>query len=113
MRVSKAEIENQLGGRVTSFAYPYAFPSSHTDFVGRLGRLLQDTGYDCCVTTDIGIAGAATDAFAIPRLPANSDDDAPLLEAKLNGAYDWMGMPQRWFKKLKQWKRPVGKASPA
>lgn len=108
VRASKNEIEQQLGERVSSFAYPYAFPSSRPDFVGRLSRLLQDAGYECCVTTDIGIAGAASDLFAIPRLPVNGDDDARLLEAKLEGGYDWMAAPQRWFKVLKQWRRSGG-----
>ena len=113
VRVSKSEIEQRLGERVISFAYPYAFPSLRTDFVGRLGRLLRDTGYECCVTTDIGSASAASDAFAIPRLPVNGDDDVNLLEAKLDGGYDWMAAPQRLFKTLKQWRRFRGGINPS
>jgi peptidoglycan/xylan/chitin deacetylase (PgdA/CDA1 family) len=110
LRVSKAEIEQRLGERVVSFAYPYAFPSSRPDFVSRLGGLLRDAGYECCATTDIGTASAASNPFAIPRLPVNGDDDAKLLQAKLDGSYDWMAAPQGWFKALKQWKRSRGAA---
>lgn len=102
VRDSKAEIEQQLGIRVTSFAYPYAFPRARRFFVSRLGRLLRETGYECCVTTDIGRANAGTGLFAIPRLPVNGSDDVRLFKAKLHGAYDWLAVPQRVFKMLKR-----------
>jgi len=102
VRDSKTEIEQRLGVRVTSFAYPYAFPRANRDFASRLGQLLRETGYECCVTTDIGRADAGTNLFAIPRLPANGSDDTKLLKAKLDGAYDWLAVPQRLFKMLKR-----------
>ncbi|MFZ2639449.1 MAG: polysaccharide deacetylase family protein [Verrucomicrobiia bacterium] len=102
VRDSKNEIEQHLGVRVTSFAYPYAFPRANRDFASRLGRLLRETGYECCVTTDIGRAHGNTDRFAIPRLPANGSDDQALFKAKLDGAYDWLSVPQRLFKTLKR-----------
>lgn len=102
VRDSKAEIEQRLGARVTSFAYPYAFPRAQRVFVNRLSRLLRETGYESCVTTDIGRASAGTDLFAIPRLPVNDCDDAELLKSKLDGAYDWLAAPQRAFKALKR-----------
>lgn len=102
VRESKAEIEQRLGVRVTSFAYPYAFPRALRVFVSRFGQLLRETGYESCVTTDIGRASGGTDLFAIPRLPVNDCDDAELLKAKLDGAYDWLAAPQRAFKALKR-----------
>lgn len=102
VRDSKNEIEQHLGVRVTSFSYPYAFPRANRDFASRLGRLLWETGYECCVTTDIGRAHGNTDRFAIPRLPANGSDDQALFKAKLDGAYDWLSVPQRLFKTLKR-----------
>lgn len=102
LRDSKAEIERQLGAPVTAFAYPYAFPRAEREFVGRLWQLLREAGYESCVTTDIGRAGAGTNLLAIPRLPANDCDDAALLRAKLAGAYDWLAVPQRAFKALKR-----------
>lgn len=102
VRDSKNEIEQHLGVRVTSFAYPYAFPRANRDFTSRLGRLLRETGYECCVTTDIGRACGRTDRFAIPRLPANGSDDEAFFKAKLDGAYDWLSVPQRLFKTIKR-----------
>ncbi|MBI5685378.1 MAG: polysaccharide deacetylase family protein [Verrucomicrobia bacterium] len=102
VRDSKTEIEQRLGARVTAFAYPYAFPRAQRELVGRLRRLLCETGYESCVTTDIGRASAGTDLFAVPRLPMNDCDDAELLKAKLAGAYDWLAVPQRAFKTLKR-----------
>lgn len=102
VRDSKAEIERRLGARVTAFAYPYAFPRAEREFVNRLCRFLRETGYESCVTTDIGRASAGTNLFAIPRLPANDCDDAKLLKAKLAGGYDWLAAPQRAFKALKR-----------
>ena len=102
VRDSKADIEQRLGVRVVSFAYPYAFPRAQREFVSRLSRFLRETGYESCVTTDIGRASAGTDLFGIPRLPANDCDDARLLKAKLAGAYDWLAAPQRAFKTLKR-----------
>lgn len=106
VRDSKIEIEQRLGARVAAFAYPYAFPRAERNFVGRLCRLLSETGYESCVTTDIGRASASTDLFAIPRLPMNDCDDAELLKAKLDGAYDWLAAPQRAFKTLKRLMSP-------
>jgi peptidoglycan/xylan/chitin deacetylase (PgdA/CDA1 family) len=102
VRDSKAEIESQLGVRVTAFANPYAFPRAEREFVARLRGLLLEAGYESCVTTDIGRAGADTDLLAIPRLPMNDCDDAALLRAKLDGAYDWLAAPQRAVKAVKR-----------
>jgi len=99
---SKAQIEAGIGDRVRSFAYPYAFPQSRRDFVGRLKDLLMAGGYETCVTTQIGRHRSGTDPLQIKRLPVNAGDDDKLFQAKLEGGYDWLALPQRMVKKFKR-----------
>lgn len=97
---SKTEIEEHLQTSVDTFAYPYAFPQAQRTFVSALRQLLQRTGYRCCLTTEIGLAGRRSDPFALKRIPVNSFDDAALFGAKLAGAYDWLALPQAITKRL-------------
>jgi peptidoglycan/xylan/chitin deacetylase (PgdA/CDA1 family) len=99
---SKEQIEDELGERVNDFAYPYAFPQQDRPFAVRFSALLKAQGYDTCVTTMIGRARAGDDPFRLKRLPLNDWDDDVLLAAKLNGAYDWLALPQDVFKRAKQ-----------
>ncbi|MGB7769554.1 MAG: polysaccharide deacetylase family protein [Verrucomicrobiia bacterium] len=98
---SKKKLEQELGGTVTSFAYPYAFPQQDRRFTVAFKKLLQEQGYRHCVTTMIGRVRAGDDLFSLKRLPVNNCDDKPLLLAKLNGAYDWLAYPQSWFKSVR------------
>jgi len=91
---SKRTIEDELGGPVTSFAYPYAFPQTDADFKAQLRNSLQKAGYDNGVCTVIGRATPNSDPFFMERLPVNSGDDTQFFVAKLNGAYDWMAKVQ-------------------
>jgi peptidoglycan/xylan/chitin deacetylase (PgdA/CDA1 family) len=88
---SKKTIEEKLGGEVDSFAYPYAFPQTDTDFRSMLRDLLLQAGYRNGVCTIVGLARSKSDPFFMERLPVNSCDDGALFQAKLAGAYDWIG----------------------
>ncbi|MGI8965576.1 MAG: polysaccharide deacetylase family protein, partial [Limisphaerales bacterium] len=101
LRESKREIEDQLGTPVTSFAYPFAFPQADRIFVGRFRDALIETGYSCCLTTEVGLVHPGDDALRLKRLPVNSEDDIRLFRAKLEGGYDWLRIPQWTFKKLR------------
>jgi peptidoglycan/xylan/chitin deacetylase (PgdA/CDA1 family) len=101
LKESKATIESELGQPVRSFAYPYAFPSADRAFVKVFVETLKETGYDCGVTTKIGLTKTNDDPFTLKRLPANSADDEALFLAKLAGAYDWLAWPQENFKAMK------------
>ena len=103
IKVSKQDMEQQLGERVTTFAYPYAYPRSDGAYVSRLSALLRESGYECCVTTRVGRARQGDSPCTLKRLPANSLDDDRLFEAKLAGAYDWVGPAQHGFKTLQRW----------
>jgi peptidoglycan/xylan/chitin deacetylase (PgdA/CDA1 family) len=91
---SKETIEQKLGCSVDSFAYPYAFPQTDTEFKKMLGDSLQGAGYQNGVCTVVGRANRRSQRFFLERLPVNSCDDASLFQAKLSGAYDWIGISQ-------------------
>jgi peptidoglycan/xylan/chitin deacetylase (PgdA/CDA1 family) len=98
---SKSEIENELQRTVTSFAYPYAFPETNPSFRKKLRGILEETGYQCGVSTIIGKANASGDRFFLRRLPVNSFDDGKLFQAKLDGGYDWMHAIQYMAKRIR------------
>jgi peptidoglycan/xylan/chitin deacetylase (PgdA/CDA1 family) len=102
---SKLKIEHELGIGASSFAYPYAFPQSDTEFVNLLRNRIQVAGYTNGVCTTIGRAKWCDDRFFLKRLPVNSCDDEALFEAKILGAYDWVSTPQLWGKIAKSWLR--------
>jgi peptidoglycan/xylan/chitin deacetylase (PgdA/CDA1 family) len=99
---SKNELENRLGEPATDFAYPFAFPQSDRAFVEGFRSILAETGYACCATTEIGRAHAGDDPYRLKRLPANSLDDRAFFRAKLEGAYDWLALPQALSKRVRR-----------
>lgn len=101
LRDSKMEMETQMGGRVTTFAYPFAFPQAKRSFVQKFGDALVENGYRCCLTTEVGRARPGDNVYRLKRLPMNSDDDMNLFRAKLEGGYDWLAVPQAMVKKVK------------
>ena len=101
-RESRAELGNQLGQPVNSFAYPCTFPEANRAYYGRLRETLMASGYRSCVTTIASRVAKNDDAYTLRRLPMNGADDPALLLAKLEGAYDWMEPAQRSFKRVKR-----------
>ncbi len=102
LRDSRAEIEQQIGEPVSTFAYPYAFPQGNRPFARNFRDLLIQSGYGCCLTTEIGRVKAGDDPYRLKRLPVNSLDDRPLLQAKLEGGYDWLAAAQAAAKSIKK-----------
>ncbi|HWP85971.1 MAG TPA: polysaccharide deacetylase family protein [Terriglobia bacterium] len=98
---SQDAIEQELGAPVRAFSYPYAFPETNREFTRRLRELLVKCGYDHGVSTILGTAGSESDPYFLPRLPVNSGDDPALLQAKLEGGYDWLHSLQYWLKMAK------------
>jgi peptidoglycan/xylan/chitin deacetylase (PgdA/CDA1 family) len=99
---SRRTIEDKTGCAIDTFAYPYAFPQTDEPFKARLRQILQESGYRYGVCTRIGRAGAASDPLFLERLPVNSADDPALLEAKMAGAYDWVGGLQSLAKRIRK-----------
>jgi peptidoglycan/xylan/chitin deacetylase (PgdA/CDA1 family) len=104
---SRQTIEEKTGSAVDSFAYPYAFPQTDKSFKAMLRGTLEECGYRFGVCTRIGRAGVTSDPLFLERLPVNSADDPALLEAKMAGAYDWVGGLQSLAKRIR---RPGAKA---
>ena len=109
LRDSKAAIEQRLRSTVTAFAYPYAFPQAQRDFVPRFCQTLKKAGYESCATTEVGRVRPGDSLLSLKRLPINEADDAPLLRAKLEGAYDWLAIPQASAKVVRKLasRRPI------
>ena len=96
---SKETIEQKLGESVSNFSYPFAFPEEDSRFKRFLVDVLGNIGFENGVSSIIGRAEPDKNQFFLPRLPMNSWDDAKLLQAKLEGGYDWMHWPQ-WLHKF-------------
>ena len=69
LRDSKDQLEQQLAEKVTTFAYPYAFPQGDQDFAGAFRSLLVRAGYTCCATTEIGRVKAGMTPFVCGGCP--------------------------------------------
>ncbi len=65
VKESKRIIEDQLGTKVDTFAYPNGKKEDYNQVVK---KILQEEGYQCAVTTIPGINTEASDPFALKRL---------------------------------------------
>jgi peptidoglycan/xylan/chitin deacetylase (PgdA/CDA1 family) len=99
---SKSEIELHLQDKISAFSYPFAFPQADEKFCLRFRKVLISAGYQTCVTTEIGSSFEGDDPYCLRRLPVNEADDLALLAAKIEGAYDWLAVPQHAYKNLKR-----------
>jgi len=59
-------------------------------------------GYESSVSTQIGRHQPGADLMQIKRLPVNSEDDVRLFQAKLEGGYDWLALPQHLSKSVRR-----------
>jgi peptidoglycan/xylan/chitin deacetylase (PgdA/CDA1 family) len=100
---SRQVIEDGLGTPITSFSYPFAFPEADRGLVAYLEDALQRHGYQNGVSTVIGTAGPTHSRYFLPRIPVNTYDDLDLFQAKVEGGYDWMHVPQSIYKMI--WRR--------
>jgi peptidoglycan/xylan/chitin deacetylase (PgdA/CDA1 family) len=100
VKKSKEVIEDRITQPVDSFSYPYAFPQEDGGFKKNMRNLLERCGYKQGVTTIIGRSRKGDNCFLLKRLPLSSDDDLRLFKAKLEGGYDWLINPQRFYKFL-------------
>ena len=91
---SKETIEQNIGAPVDAFSYPFSFPEEDTNFTRFLEDLLNNLGFEYGVSTILGRARGKSNRFFLPRLPVNSWDDRMLLQAKVEGGYDWLHLPQ-------------------
>ena len=97
---SKKIIEDNIGREVTFFSYPFAYPENNKEFTATAKRFLEESGYVCGVTTLIGTTLPGDDPFCLRRIPVNGKDDLFFLRAKIEGAYDWLRLPQYLYKRF-------------
>jgi peptidoglycan/xylan/chitin deacetylase (PgdA/CDA1 family) len=68
-------------------AYAYPFGSSRLgDVPADYEHAVRAAGYELAVTTDLGLATAASNPFRLPRIEAHQVDSARVLRAKLHGS---------------------------
>jgi len=103
VKESKIEIQSRLGEVVETFSYPLAFPEERGNFLKKYFGILERCGYRFGLTTIIGRVGKGDNLLALKRLPVNDHDDTALFKAKLEGAYDWVHVPQYLRKKCFGW----------
>lgn len=99
---SKKIIEDKTGVPVVSFSNPYRLPFEERKTVEFLTDCLRGAGYRYAVSTMIGIARSLDNGFFLNRLPMNDDDDERLFIAKLEGAYNWVNIPQYLIRTAKK-----------
>lgn len=95
---SKDEIEAKLGVRLSTFAYPFAFPQEDPGFIRRIETILKKAEIPIGVTTRIGYHASSDPLFFVKRIPANTHDDPGFFQAKLDGGYDWLS-PMQYAKR--------------
>lgn len=72
----REQLESMIGGKVTAFAYPNGVPA--LDFGPEHVEMVRRAGYTCAVTTDKGVATAATSLLQIPRFTPWGPSDAKM-----------------------------------
>jgi len=68
LRDSRSYLEDLLGARVTSFAYPNGKPGR--DFDAAHVLLARQSGFECALSTAWGYADSRSDVFQLPRVRA-------------------------------------------
>ena len=76
---SKGLLEDHLGKKVLSFAYPFGYHTASTR------RQVQEAGYTSACAVKHAMSLVMTDPFSLARLMVRSDTDADALAALLDG----------------------------
>lgn len=85
---SRERIEEILGHRIDSFAYPFGGRDSFND---RIKTSVKEARYDHAYTNIMGSnASNPNDNFALRRVRIYREDGPLKLRMKINGAYDWI-----------------------
>ncbi len=94
LRDSRRMLEDRLQRPVASLAYPAG------NWNGAVAQAAAEAGYRAAVTVMPGRNTAAQPLFALRRTEVSADDDAFMLAAKLDGAFDlWHKLRQGLFQR--------------
>lgn len=89
---SKLDLEDQLGEEVVSFAYPYG---SYGTYNLCTRNLLAEAGYRVGCTQTSGPVTLNSDMLQLPRVGLEGDDSVRILNMKIRGAFDFLGLIER------------------
>jgi peptidoglycan/xylan/chitin deacetylase (PgdA/CDA1 family) len=89
VRRSKAIIEDRLGVRVASMAYPFGKPGYH--FTPQTMEIVSEAGYEFAASVTYRAVSRSRSRFAVPRFLATQDSVGSLRD-KILGAWDIMGL---------------------
>ena len=79
LRESRAALARHLPGGCAAFSYP------HGRSTPALSELTRTVGYDCALTTVMGLNGERDDLHALRRVVIAADDDAATFAARVSG----------------------------
>ncbi len=96
---SKSRLEEQLGTRVETFAYPGGI-RRYGDFSDATREALVRAGYQLACTSELGRNPAASDLMRQRRIFVEGTDSLRVFAAKLEGAFDWMYYGQQVFQRV-------------
>ncbi len=82
VRDSRRTLEEELGGTVDSFAYPYG---ERADFSVEVARAVRESGYRCALTGVPGTVRHGDDIFQLNRISIGGRDNWPRFLGKLSG----------------------------
>ncbi len=81
----KEKLEEILGEKIYSFAYPNG--KKGRDYLDEHAEIVKELGYRCAVSTDVGITQRNTNSFQLPRYtPWDKDINRYLIKLILNVA---------------------------
>lgn len=84
---SKKKIEDMIGKKVESFAYPFGSKQSFND---RIKQIVKDSGYERAYTNIMGSNGAGKDPYELRRIRVYTGDNMFRFKMKIKGAYNWI-----------------------
>lgn len=89
IRRSKAIMEDRLGERISSTAYPFGKPKRH--FTPETMDIVSKAGHDCAAAIMFRSVRAEPSRYAVPRFYV-AGDSVRTLQEKVFGAWDLLGL---------------------
>ena len=82
---SRQSLQERLGVRVTSFAYPYG---TRADFNSATAKILTEAGYTTAFTSQHGAIAKGSDPIALPRIKVEGGEGQWIFRLLCRGAMD-------------------------
>jgi len=98
LKRSKQLMEERLGVQIMSMAYPFGIPKRH--FSKEVIEIVEKVGYQYGATLVCRGVQSTDSPFSIPRIGIGSNDTVEVLEEKVSGAWDLIGV---WQEKAPSW----------